>query len=137
MAEIRSTQFQPDSDPFGANSNFVDCNIGVTMATNTSQNNVQFVSSEGQGGSVYIAGYITKGAGTHLEASLPLIAEAVKTSAKYPSVAPDLFENSLRPAIRVLQRVLNNRAGSREFGVRLCLSSLRGLNQFSCSHIQK
>jgi hypothetical protein len=125
---------QPDTDPMGSNGMFVDNSVSVTIATGGCQNNVQVLTSEGLGGQCYVADYITKGTGTRLQDSLPMILEAVNTAAKYPSVSPDASSNPLRPCIRVLQSILNNRASSREYTITIATSCNRGLQQFSSSH---
>lgn len=125
-------QFHADDEPLDRNSWFVDSSQVVTVVT-YAQNNWQLISEEGMGGDAYIAKYMVK-TQIDLAQSLSLLLDAIRVSQQRPSVAPDAATNPARPALRVLQRLINNHTRSVEIPITLCLSTLLGMAQFSSSH---
>jgi hypothetical protein len=85
------------------------------------------------GSDAYIAKYLVK-TERDLAQSSSLLLDAIRVSQERPSVAPDALTNEARPALRVLQRLINNHTRSVEIPITLCLSSLLGMQQFSSSH---
>ena len=124
-----------DDDPDSRNNWISDFSMAVMKGCSGTHNNVQFVARVSMGLSCYISKiYMVKGSGQSLLHTLSLLAEAYTRSRTHPSVHPDLNENPLRPALRTLQRLINNKTKANEYSLRLIISSLLGMPQFESSH---
>lgn len=122
-----------DGSLMGRNGMFTNCAPTVSVASGC-QNDVQLTLSQGLGGYSYTTKYVSKGLESKLCHTLSLFYEAVTVSKQRPSVAADASTNPLRGAMRILTRLINNKVKSVEYPIRLCLSSLLGLKQFTSSH---
>jgi hypothetical protein len=121
-----------DADPVDANSWLTEHNDVVLLYCNA-QNNLQFIAEGGFGTEAYIAKYIVKSE-IGLGQSYSLLVEAIRTAELRPSRAPDADTNEARPALRLLQRLLNNHVRATELPVQLIASVLLGMKQFHGSH---
>jgi hypothetical protein len=125
--------YHTDSDTFGPNGYFVDCNAAITVATGA-QNNIVMLC-ESHVALPYTCTYSVKSISCQIKSCLPLMQEAIRTSKIRPSVSTDTtFTKTQRETIRIWQRYVNNKIKIQEFTIKIILCSELGLLQFSHSH---